>query len=268
MEGTTGRQRLSQRAVEDLRIALPSLPEQRTIARVLRAVQTAREARQREIALERERKAALMAHLFTRGTRGEPTKQTPIGEVPVSWEVVRLEKCAYIQTGTAKGCRFRDDQPTIEVPYLRVANVQDGYLDLSEIKNIEIRADEYDRYRLQAGDVLMTEGGDADKLGRGFIWNDEIPECVHQNHVFAVRVNRDLLTPEFLSYQTQSPYGKAYFLNVGHQTTNLASINSTKLGAYPALLAPRDEQERIVNTLSVCDAKIAALERESALWRS
>ena len=63
------------------------LPEQRAIAHILRAVQAAREARQREVSLERERKAALMAHLFTHGTRGEPTKQTPIGEMPVSWEV-------------------------------------------------------------------------------------------------------------------------------------------------------------------------------------
>ena len=179
--------------------------------------------------------------------------------------MVRLAKCAYIQTGTTKERRFKGGEATIEVPYLRVANVQDGYLDLSEIKYIKIRASEYDRYRLKAGDVLMTEGGDADKLGRGFIWNEEVPGCVHQNHVFAVRVNRELLTPEFLSYQTQSPYGKAYFLNVGHRTTNLASINSTKLGAYPVLLAPRDEQERIVDVLSACDAKIAALERESAL---
>jgi type I restriction enzyme S subunit len=185
-----------------LSIPLPPLSEQRTIAHILRAVQAAREARQREVSLERERKAALMAHLFTHGTRGEPTKQTTIGEIPVSWEVVRLAKCAYIQTGTTKGRRFKDGEPTIEVPYLRVANVQDGYLDLSEIKNIKIRASEYDRYRLQAGDVLMTEGGDADKLGRGFIWNNEIGGCVHQNHVFAVRVNKDLLTPEFLSYQT------------------------------------------------------------------
>ena len=120
--------------------AIPRLSEQRAIAQVLRAAQAAREARQREVTLKRERKAALMAHLFTCGTRGEPTKQTPIGEMPVSWEVARLAKCAYIQTGTAKGRRFKDSEPTIKVPYLRVANVQDGYLDLSEIKNIEIRA--------------------------------------------------------------------------------------------------------------------------------
>ena len=54
----------------------------------------------------------------------------------------------------------------------------------------------------------MTEGGDVDKLGRGFIWHEEIPGCVHKNHVFAVRVNRDFLTSEFLTYQTQSPYGR------------------------------------------------------------
>ena len=71
-------------------ILLPPLPEQRAIARALRAVQAARETRLREIALERERKAALMEHLFTHGTRGEPTKMTEIGEMPESWEIVKL----------------------------------------------------------------------------------------------------------------------------------------------------------------------------------
>ena len=75
-------------------ISLPPLPEQRTIARVLRAVQAAKEARERELVLERERKAALMERLFTHGTRGEPTKLTEIGEIPESWEVAELGQLA------------------------------------------------------------------------------------------------------------------------------------------------------------------------------
>jgi type I restriction enzyme S subunit len=112
----------------------------------------------------------------------------------------------------------------------------------------------------------MTEGGDFDKLGRGFIWNGEIDDCVHQNHVFAVRADQNRLMPEFLAYLSQSSYGKAYFLNVAHRTTNLASINSTKLKALPVLLPPKDEQVIIVGTLRVADIKIAAEEdRKTAL---
>jgi type I restriction enzyme S subunit len=81
---------LNSKQLSDALIPLPSIPEQHAIARSLRAVQVAREARLRELALERERKAALMEHLFRHGTRGEPTKQTEIGEMPENWEIVSL----------------------------------------------------------------------------------------------------------------------------------------------------------------------------------
>ena len=161
-----------------------------------------------------------------------------------------------MQTGVAKG-RSLNGAEVISVPYLRVANVQDGYLDLTEIKNIEIRRSELPRFSLRVGDVVLTEGGDFDKLGRGFIWNGEIAGCVHQNHIFAARANRSMILPEFLAYLTQSPYGKAYFLSVAHKTTNLACINTTKLKAFPALVPPLQDQQQIVHALTAVDRKIA-----------
>ena len=74
-------------------VPLPPLPEQRAIAHVLQTIQEAKFTRQREIALERERKAALMDHLFSHGTKGEPRKQTEIGEIPESWEIQTFEDC-------------------------------------------------------------------------------------------------------------------------------------------------------------------------------
>ena len=154
----------------------------------------------------------------------------------------------------------------VDVPYLRVANVQDGHLDLSEMKQIHIRRSEVERYRLQTGDVVLTEGGDFDKLGRGFIWRGELDLCVHQNHVFAVRPDRKRLLPEFFAYLAQSAYGKAYFLKVAHKTTNLACINSTKLKAFPVLIPPTlDEQREIVEILDAIDRKISLYQRKRAL---
>jgi type I restriction enzyme, S subunit len=147
----------------------------------------------------------------------------------------------------------------VEVSYLRVANVQDGHLDLTEMKTIRIRSSEIERYRLQPGDVVLTEGGDFDKLGRGFIWRGELDLCVHQNHVFAVRGR---IIPEFFAYLAQSSYGKAYFLQVAHKTTNLACINSTKLKAFPVLIPRLDEQREIVRILTVIDRKIDLLKRK------
>ncbi len=240
---------ISQRVLSSLDVVLPPPPEQRAIAHVLRTVQQAREARLRELALEQERKAALMERLI----------------VSKSWKAIPLEECAFVQTGVAKGRKFDDNSTKIRVPYLRVANVQDGFLDLEEIQTIEIRQSELDRFLLQTGDILLTEGGDFDKLGRGFIWHGQIPQCIHQNHVFAVRVNKELLTPEFLAYLIQSEYGKSYFLSVAHRTTHLACINSTKLKAFPTLIPDLAKQKEIVEVLSGCDSKIAALDHEARL---
>jgi type I restriction enzyme, S subunit len=117
----------------------------------------------------------------------------------------------------------------IELPYLRVANVQDGYLDLSEIKSVAVLKSEVDRFSLQTGDMLMTEGGDFDKLGRGTVWRGQISPCLHQNHIFRVRPTRGAILPDFLASVTASSHGKWYFLVSSKQTTNLATINSTQL---------------------------------------
>jgi type I restriction enzyme S subunit len=253
-------------------LALPSLDEQRRIARVLSTIQRAIEAQDKVIAAARELKRSLMKHLFTYGpvpiteTARVPLKETELGPVPEHWEVFPLEKCALVQTGVAKGRRFKGSARPISVPYLRVANVQLGYLDLSEIKQIQIRENELSRYSLQGGDVLLTEGGDFDKLGRGFIWHGQIQPCVHQNHIFAVRVNRKLLSPEYFSYLVQSWYGRAYFLRVAHRTTHLACINTTKLKAFPVPIPPQPEQDATTSQAMAIDEKIEAEEkRKTAL---
>lgn len=186
--------------------------------------------------------------------------QTEDAEQQARWIEKPLDQCALIQTGVSKG-RKMSPETLISVPYLRVANVQDGYLDLSEIKEIHVRPKEVSRYALQCGDVLLTEGGDFDKLGRGFVWNGELPECIHQNHVFAVRVDQSQLDPHFFAYQAQSPHGKQYFLSVAHKTTNLACINTTKLKAFPVRIPPLSEQREIVHILSTVQRAIKAQEQ-------
>lgn len=106
-----------------------------------------------------------------------------------------------------------------------------------------------ERYLLHDGDVLFTEGGDYDKLGRGTVWQGELKLCLHQNHIFAVRPDRRQLNPFYLAYVAGSTYGKNYFMSCSKQTTNLASINSSQLKAFPIPLPTIDEQNEIVRIL-------------------
>jgi type I restriction enzyme, S subunit len=251
--------------VKRQKIPLPPLKEQKTIAFVLSSIQQIRERTESAIGAYKELKKALMKHLFKYGpvSIGDSEKvrlrSTDFGEVPNEWASVHLRDCANVQTGVAKGRRF-NDQRTVSLAYLRVANVQDGKLDLTEMKKLQLRENEVPRYLLQDGDIVLTEGGDFDKLGRGFIWRGEVNPCVHQNHIFAVRVDRGKLLPEFVAYLVQSQYGKAYFLSVAHKTTNLACINTAKLKAFPVLIPTLAVQTKIASIFSAVDDKIEKLE--------
>ena len=181
-------------------------------------------------------------------------------KLPPDWTKSLLHHLAYVQTGISKSENRKG--PSVKRPYLRVANVQDGYIDLSEMKEISVPIGQVERFTLQKDDLVLTEGGDFDKLGRGCIWNGEIPDCVHQNHIFAVRIlDKKVLVPRFLAYQMQSPYGRQYFLSCAKQTTNLASINSSQLKQFPVLFPSSEEQHQITDLLATWDDAIEKAEK-------
>ena len=250
-----GTKRLSQDDLRAFVLPVPPLDEQRTIAQALDLIVAAIHNERAAAATATRLKATTSRELFTCGLRTEAQVERDFGRSPASWRPAALSEVSEVQTGAAKGRKF-GDADVVEVPYLRVANVQDGHLDLRGMKQLRIRRSEIERYRLRDGDVVLTEGGDFDKLGRGFIWRSELSLCIHQNHVFAVRTNPQVLQPEFFAYLAQSHYGKAYFLQVAHKTTNLASINSNKLKAFPVLLPTLEEQRKIVDILDALDRKI------------
>ncbi len=135
---------------------------------------------------------------------------------------------------------------TVSVPYLRVANVKDGRLDLHEVKSLAVPSDIVERLRLKQGDLLLTEGGDPDKLGRGALWQKELPVCIHQNHIFRVRFDHGRFDTAFLALQFRSAYAKAYFLAHAKQTTGIASINQQVLRNYPLLCPELNVQRGVV----------------------
>lgn len=254
--GTTGAHhpRTSWHHIREFELPDFTAGEREAIASLAWTVHEALLRAERATAAAETLKQVAMREVFTRGLRGVAQQELEFGKAPESWRLALLNEVAEVQTGAAKGRKFVDTD-VVDVPYLRVANVQDGHLNLSKMKVLRIRRSEIERYRLHEGDVVLTEGGDFDKLGRGFIWRAELPLCIHQNHVFAVRTDRTVLDPEFFAYLAQSPYGKAYFLQVAHKTTNLACINSNKLKAFPVVLPDLEEQRDMVNILKAINQK-------------
>lgn len=164
------------------------------------------------------------------------------------WRWIRLGNLAEIVGGVAKGRKLAGRQVT-SFPYLRVANVQRGFLDLTLMKELEIPSEELPRYRLFPNDVLFTEGGDWDKLGRSAVWPGEIDPCIHQNHIFRARLLTKDVDPRWVSMFCNSPVGRAYFEDAAKQTTNLATINMTELRHCPIPVPPPQEQRRILDRL-------------------
>jgi type I restriction enzyme S subunit len=218
---------------------LPTMSEQAAIIGFLdhaeRRIHRYIRAKQRLIKLLQEQKQAIINRTVTRGldpnVRLKPSGVDWLEDVPAHWDVLRLKDVATVQTGVTLGKDYRS-AATRRFPYLRVANVQTGRLDLRRIKEIDVPPADASRSMLRRGDVLMTEGGDIDKLGRGCVWNGEIADCLHQNHIFAVRC-QSRLVPEFLVVLMASAHGRKYFQLTAKQTTNLAATNSTTLRELP-----------------------------------
>jgi type I restriction enzyme, S subunit len=189
--------------------------------------------------------------LMTQGVRaGVKLRQTSfpeLGEIPAHWDVKRLKFLGEVRSGVAKG-KDLGEKVTVSLPYLRVANVQDGYVDLTEVNYIEVAESEAERYLLRKGDVLMNEGGDNDKLGRGTVWEGQIDPCIHQNHVFAVRLDVPAQA-EWVARFTSTDAARSYFFLRSKQSTNLASINQSNVRELPVPMPPEAERKAILENV-------------------
>lgn len=165
--------------------------------------------------------------------------------IPAGWTWRRLGEIADVVGGVTKDSKRQSDPEYVEVPYLRVANVQRARLDLRDVATIRVPAKKAEQLRLRPGDVLLNEGGDRDKLGRGWVWKGQIPDCIHQNHVFRARVDPDVLHPKLLAWHANG-FGRSWFQANGLQSVNLASISLGKMKLFPVPIPPKEEQARLV----------------------
>ncbi|MFP1632919.1 restriction endonuclease subunit S [Zhengella sp. ZM62] len=254
---------------------LPPLAEQKRIVTKLDAL-SARSTRARgELdridTLVKRYKQAVLSKAFS----GELTAQSKwkpcpddfavyvrSGQLPAAWKIEELGSISEIQSGLALGKKRKADVDLIELPYLRVANVQRGWLALDEIKTVGVTEKEAEKLFLHPGDILMNEGGDRDKLGRGWVWEGQIDRCIHQNHVFRVRLQNEVLPPRFVSYFANA-FGQRHFFDQGKQTTNLASISKSKLSAMQIPVPSFDEAQQIVRRIESAFGKIDRLAAEA-----
>jgi type I restriction enzyme, S subunit len=253
LHGGTGQNNISQADLRGLVVPCIPLGEQRRIVAAHAAFEQRIEALEAVLGKLRTAEQALSTDALAPAQRNE-------------WDQVPLESVATVAAGVTLGSEPVGDG-TVELPYLRVANVLDGRIDTADVKQVRILSAQYERFALKQGDLLLTEGGDLDKLGRGAVWDGRIEACLHQNHVFRVRC-REHMTPDFLALYTASAAGRAYFQRVGKQTTNLASINSTQVKKMPVPVPPLGEQERLLGPVRAARQRAEVLEKQVAKLRT
>lgn len=215
-------------------IPFPTVEKQADIAYILSKIESIVEFRQQELQQLDDLIKARFVEMF--------------GDMYLNskgWPEAKLESMADVVSGITKGRKTKAEDLT-EVPYMAVSNVKDGYIDWTTVKTIEATQQEIEQYRLLADDVLMTEGGDPDKVGRGAIIKEPLENCIHQNHIFRVRLDESMILPEFFAEYLQHQRSKRYFLGCAKQTTGIASINMTQLRALPVLMPPLSKQEEFV----------------------
>lgn len=262
--------------IKRLPIPLPPLEEQRRIADFLDAetalVDALVQSRVRQLELVSERAEAYLSERLFPGILSSPLGKYPwpwLPKIPDNRPLVRLGYVCRIQGGVTVDSSRKLDGDVVTRPYLRVANVQADRIDLSSVTEITVPREVAARSTLRPGDVLMTEGGDIDKLGRGTVWRGELPDALHQNHVFALRPDPERLNGDYLAFLTRSLHGRCYFESTGVRSTNLASTSSSKVLSFPIPLPPLEQQRQAVadirSALDLADQAKSALQRQLSL---
>ena len=229
-DGTMSK-RLSPKTLMKYEFDLPNDDELSLLADTLWAANDTREAYQELLRQSDELVKSQFIELF-----GDPVYN------PNKLYSSLLSDVSEIMSGITKGRKVKDTE-LVRVPYVCTANVQNGFIDWPETKYIEATTAEIQKYSLSADDILMIEGGDPDKVGRGCLAGSLPNQCIYQNHVFRVRVNKTLLRPEFVAAYILLPSTKNYFFSCAKQTTGIATINKKQLGELQIMYPSLEQQD-------------------------
>ena len=232
MTGSAGQKRVPKTFLENYVVNLPDIDTQKSENKILRKVDDLIFLRKQQLAKLDEQAKARFVEMF--------------GDVllnSMQWPEKTLENMANIVSGITKG-RKTAEADLQEVPYMAVSNVKDGYIDWTTVKTILATRQEIEQYRLMPDDILMTEGGDPDKVGRGAIIKVPLKNSIHQNHIFRVRLDEQEILPSFFAEYLRHQKAKRYFLGCAKQTTGIASINMRQLRALPTLVPPLSLQKQ------------------------
>jgi type I restriction enzyme S subunit len=276
------RQALTKAMVENIAVPVPPLAEQRRIVAKLDAL-TARLARARtelqrvKVLLSMEREGiftdAFAGNLTQRPTSGAPVaprglpgegidgRSASLHPIPTNWQWLSLGSISFVSGGLTKNASRA--MLALRRSYLRVANVYANELRLEDVAEIGCTEAEFLRTKLEKDDLLVVEGnGSIDQVGRVAIWNDEVPNCSHQNHLIKVRA-QEQIAPKYLLFWLLSPSGRQHLERLASSSSGLHTLSISKIAGLPVPVPPHQEQADIVASLEAAFARVSNVEAET-----
>ena len=252
MRGTSGRQRVPANVFDDFEVGVPPLPEQRKIAAILSSVEDAIEKTQAVIDQVQVVKRGLMQELLTRGLPGRHTRfqQTEIGKVPKDWRLVRITQVGVVEAGRQRSPKAQGTPR----PYLRVANVYDGYIDTTSLLSMPFSEPEFARLKLVSGDLLLNEGQSKKLVGRCAQYSGEPRDCCFQNTLVRFRAG-DHIRARFAFWVFRHYFYAGVFSAIARQTTSVAHLGVSRFANLKLALPDLEEQSAIVESLETLNAR-------------
>ena len=251
---------LNRQQLNSTLIPVPPIAEQQKIAAVLGQVQRAMEQQERLLALTAELKKALLHRLFTHGLRGEPQKQTDIGPVPESWEVVPLGTLAKIGNGSTPK---RDNDGYWKggtIPWLNSAKIHERFIEQADQFVTDLAAKECHLPRVKPGGLLIAITGQGKTLGNSALVSFET--CINQHLAYAQFISPKMV-PEFVLWFMQTRYEHLRSISQAGGSTK-GALTCGYLKTYPIPVPSLDEQREIVGAFAALDRKEKVHERKHA----
>lgn len=242
--GGVGLRHVTKGKFEATEISVAPLAEQKRIAdkldRLLARVDACRERLDRiPTILKRFRQSVLAA--ATSGKLTEDWRQANAMEF--LWHEIPTKEAGRIQLGRQRSPKYHTGENMR--PYLRVQNVFENRLDLDDVMSMDFSGEDFERYRLHFGDILLNEGQSPEYLGRPAMYRGELPGACFTNTLIRFQAYEHVM-PDFAMLVFRHYMHAGRYLKEGTTTTNIAHLGAGRFGNVEFPLPVLEEQIEIV----------------------
>lgn len=246
-------------------VEVPQIEQQTKISALIKEIDNQISLTEALIHKYQQIKAGLMHDLFTRGLTADgklrpPREQAPelyqetsIGWIPREWGLGVVQDHGTVKFGRQRSPNQHSGKWT--TPYLRVANVFDGFIDYSDVLEMDFTPTEKETFYLKFGDILLNEGQSLELVGRNAVYlGDDDKYCIQNTLVrFRCYKNHD---PFFYGFLLKWWFDIGLFMQISKQTTSVAHLGADRFARLPCPMVDYDEQLAIAEMLSMIQKRI------------